>query len=265
VTATAGAVAGDVEGFVILTRGTDVRRIPYWFDVSAPRLRGPLRAIVKPGVYSGTTRGAPSRVSDYRYPIGGDPTYPGPERAYMAVVTGRPANMGVVVLTGKVTPHVVYDGHEDHLAGYAGLPTDLNPYRSTYGRSVRVAGAVLPAVAKYDLVFDTRSAAQAGAFTFRYWINDVSPPRLKLTRSPGGVSIAATDAGSGVDPSSVVAVVDGKPAKAIYAADSFMLKLAKGTHKLVFQVSDYQEDKNMEDVARILPNTAVLRTTVTVR
>jgi hypothetical protein len=44
-----------------------------------------------------------------------------------------------------------------------------------------------------------------------------------------------------------------------------MLKLAKGTHKLVFQVSDYQEDKNMEDVARILPNTAVLRTTVTIR
>ncbi|MBA3844563.1 MAG: S8 family serine peptidase [Actinobacteria bacterium] len=265
VTATAGTAPGDVEGFVILTHGTDVRRIPYWFDVTAPKLKGPLGAIVKPGVYSGTTKGAPARVSDYRYPTGGDVTYPGPERAYRVVVTGRPANLGVVVLTGTATPHVVYDGHEDHLAGYAGLPTDLNPYRSSYGRSVRVAGVVLPGVAKYDLVFDTRSAAQSGPFTFRYWINDVAPPRLRLKAIPGAVSIAATDASSGVDPSSVVAVVDGKPAKPTYAPGSFRIRLAKGTHQLVFQVSDYQEDKNMEDVARILPNTAVLRTTVTIR
>jgi hypothetical protein len=30
---------------------------------------------------------------------------------------------------------------------------------------------------------------------------------------------------------------------------------------LTFTVSDYQETKNMEDVARILPNTRTLRTT----
>ncbi len=39
--------------------------------------------------------------------------------------------------------------------------------------------------------------------------------------------------------------------------------LARGRHTLVFTASDYQEAKNMEDVAAILPNTRVLRTTFT--
>src|SRR2546430_15861153 len=33
VTATAGTTSGDVTGFVVLTRGADVRRIPFWFAV----------------------------------------------------------------------------------------------------------------------------------------------------------------------------------------------------------------------------------------
>ena len=71
-------------------------------------------------------------------------------------------------------------GNADHLAGYTGLPTDLNPYRSAYGSTVPVAGAVLPAPGVYDIVFDTHTAAQAGPFTFRWWINDVTPPRVRL-------------------------------------------------------------------------------------
>ena len=39
----------------------------------------------------------------------------------------------------------------------------------------------------------------------------------------------------------------------------------KGSHRLVLQVGDYQESKNMEDVPPILPNTATLRATVRVR
>ena len=38
----------------------------------------------------------------------------------------------------------------------------------------------------------------------------------------------------------------------------------RGTHALVFTVSDYQEAKNMENVTRILPNTRVLRATIRV-
>jgi hypothetical protein len=42
-------------------------------------------------------------------------------------------------------------------------------------------------------------------------------------------------------------------------------RLDAGSHPLVFSVSDYQEAKNMENVARILPNTRVLRTTIRLR
>jgi hypothetical protein len=38
-----------------------------------------------------------------------------------------------------------------------------------------------------------------------------------------------------------------------------------GTHRLVFQISDFQELKNSENTAGFLPNTRVLRTTFRVR
>jgi hypothetical protein len=216
-------------------------------------------------LFTGTTKGGSSRVSAYRYPTAGDVRYAGPERIYTLSVRGSPANVGAVVLSGKATPHVVFAGHDDHLAGYAGLPIDLNPYRASYGRAVRVAGAILPGAARYDLVFDTRSAAAAGPFTFRYWVNDVTPPHLKATSGAGTVLVNATDGGSGIDPSSVIALLDGKRVTPSLTGSSFGITAAKGRHTVVFQVSDYQESKNMEDVAPILPNTAVLRTTVTVR
>ena len=43
VTATAGTAPSDVTGFIVLTRGTDVRRIPFFFYVSAPRLAAETR------------------------------------------------------------------------------------------------------------------------------------------------------------------------------------------------------------------------------
>jgi subtilisin family serine protease len=266
VTATAGTTAGDVTGFVVLTRGADVRRIPFWFAVSAPKLGSqPKKTLRRAGTYTGTTKGAPSTVSSYRYPTGGDVVYGGPERAFRFGVTGRPANAGVVVTSGRVTPHLTFDGAEDHLAGYTGLPLDLNPYRKTYGASVRAAAVVLPAAGTYDAVFDTRSAADAGPFTFRYWVNDVTPPRLRLVPSRGSIVVRATDAGSGVDPSSIVATLGGKPVKVRYASGVIRIAAVKGRHALVLSVADYQETKNIEDVAKILPNTATLRATVLVR
>jgi subtilisin family serine protease len=266
VTATAGATAGDVTGFIVLTRGTDVRRVPFWLGVSAPKLRTErTTALKRAGTYTGTTKGAPSLVDSYRYPTGGDLVYAGPERAYRFALTGRPANAGVVVTSGRVTPHLTFDGAEDHLAGYTGLPLDLNPYRKTYGASVRAAAVVLPAAGSYDAVFDTRSAADAGPFTFRYWVNDVTPPRLRVSASRGSIAVRATDAGSGVDPASIVAQLDGKTVKTRYADGVIRIGARKGRHALVLSVADYQETKNMEDVAKILPNTATLRATVRVR
>ena len=41
--------------------------------------------------------------------------------------------------------------------------------------------------------------------------------------------------------------------------------LARGTHRLTFQVSDYQETRNMENVGPILPNTRTISTTFRVQ
>jgi subtilisin family serine protease len=263
-TATSSA-AGDATGFVVLTQGDNVRRIPFWFEGSAPKLASEVRTLLpKAGVYKGTTKGRPSRVSQYRYPTGSRLAYNGPERAYRVHV-GRVANFGVVVLSGHVTAHVTFDGAEDHISGYPSLPTDINPYRDTYGNTVRVSAALLPAPGTYDIVFDSRSPDEAGPFSFRLWVNDTKPPKLKLRSVHGGIDIAATDAGSGVDPTSIHATVDGKAVPTTWRHGVIHIELDPGRHTLVLRVADYQETKNMETVPPILPNTATLRVSVKVR
>jgi len=272
VSARAGSAEGDVTGFVVLTRGTDVRRIPFWLDVAAPKLsRERAVALVRPGIVRGTTVGAPSLVSSYRYPTGGA-TYPGPERVYRITVNGSPANFGAVVLRGHVTPLVTEAGDENRLTGYPGLPVDINPYRRTYGDARLVAGSVLPARGAYDLVLETTPKSRPGPFTIRWWLNDTTPPRLRLLPVQGDdVRITATDGGSGVDPSSISASVDGSATSATWSAGTFRIHLTPGRHKLIVRVSDYQETKNMEDVlpngqgTSVTPNTATVRATVVAR
>ncbi len=273
VTATAGTAEGDVTGFVVLTRGSDVRRIPFWLDVANAQLsREHAITVGRPGIVKGTLVGAPSLVSNYRYPTGIAQSYPGPERVYRLTVKGTPANFGVVVLRGNVTPHVTAAGDENRLTGYAGLPVDINPYRTSYGEPRLVAGAVLPAPGAYDIVLDSSGKTRPGPFTIRWWLNDVTPPKLRLLKMSGDdIAIAATDAGSGVDPSSMVANVDGSSVTAIWSGGIFHVHVTPGRHKLVFHVSDYQETKNMEDVlpngqgTSVTPNTATLRATIVAR
>jgi hypothetical protein len=167
------------------------------------------------------------------------------------------------VLSGRVTPHVTFDGSEDRLAGYTGLPLDLNPYRKSYGTRRRIAGVVLPARGAYDAVFE--AAGRPGPFTFRFWVNDVTPPRLRLRSTRGEIVVSATDAGSGVDPASITATLDGRAAVPRYVDGTIRIRGGKGRHRLVLTVADHQETKNMEDVAPILPNTSTLRATVRVR
>ena len=170
ISATVGALAtsGDVTGFVVLTHGSDSRRIPFWVEVDHPSLAGEKAKTLKaPGLYNATTLGGERKVNHYRYPTSGDGYYPGPEVVYRVTITRPIANFGVAVVSGKAVPHVVYAGDENHLVGYPGLPEVLNPYFRSFGESRPVAGAVLPGPGKYDIVFDTRSAAAAGKFEFR--------------------------------------------------------------------------------------------------
>ena len=134
-----------------------------------------------------------------------------------------------------------------------------------------VVGAALPGPGDYDIVFDTLSASSAGPFTFRFWIGDTTPPRLRFLSARGGVvRIFARDDGAGIDPSQIQLFVDGRLRSTRYDARRRLIvstgrRLARGRHKLRLVVSDYQELKNMENVRRILPNTARLRTAFRVR
>jgi subtilisin family serine protease len=269
VSVTAGSKPGDVTGFVVLTRGSDVRRVPFWFAVVAPKLgTEPEVALTRPGTYTGSTAGGPSKVTSYRYPTSapvGGTTFTGPERVYKFTLRSPVANAGVVVLSGSAVPHVVLGASEDHLAGYTGLPMDINPYREQYGTSRPVAGLVLPTAGTYQVVFDTLTGKRPGPFTFRFWVGDTKPPALRVTSTAGGIVLSATDAGSGVDPQSVTATVDGRKVTPAWKSGRIRLTAPPGRHAIVVTAADYQETKNMEDVGPVLPNTATLRATVTVR
>jgi hypothetical protein len=131
---------------------------------------------------------------------------------------------------------------------------------------------VRPAPGTYDVVFDGPSLGTAGAFQFRYWVNDTRPPRLRLaTRSVARgtqLRVRATDSGAGVDPRTVVAMVDRGQVATRFENGVLRLdtgNLERGRHQLALQVSDYQESRNMENATAILPNTARLTTSFVVR
>jgi hypothetical protein len=161
---------------------------------------------------------------------------------------------------------------ENHLTGYPGLPLVINPYVDSFGAPRPVAGAVRPGAGTYDVVFDTTAGTRTGPYTFRFWVNDVTPPSVKLlTPAPKptvGLQLAVADAGAGVDPRSLTATIDGKSVDVSFTRGRATIRLgvlAPGRHRLVFSASDYQELKNMENVPRILPNTTTFTAAFRVR
>jgi len=84
------------------------------------------------------------------------------------------------------------------------------------------------------------------------------------------IRVRVADSGSGVDPNSLFASLDGRPALLTYR--NGIVRVATtgpattfGRQTLRLTVHDYQENKNTENVARILPNARVLTATVTIR
>ena len=117
-----------------------------------------------------------------------------------------------------------------------------------------------------------RGKPAQGSFRFRYWVNDVTPPRLRLrtrvVQAGADVKIGAVDSGSGVYAKSILASIDGDLVRAAYRDGVVSISsrgLAPGRHRLRLRVSDYQETKNTENVARILPNTRAATFTIRVR
>jgi subtilisin family serine protease len=270
----ASAAEGEASGFVVLTRGTDVRRIPWWVGVSRPSLAAPVRTLTRTGTYRGNTARGRVRVAEYRYPEPPVAALSGPEQVFGLRITRPVANFGVrIVSQGRrvaVQPRIVYGRDENRLTGYTALPFDLNPYRGRrYGTFVPVSGAILPERGTYSLVFDTRNRAAAGPFTFRLWIGDTTPPRIRLLRyARGVVFVSITDPGAGVDPSTIAARVDGRAVPGTFRGGVLRVRtgtLRRGSHALAVEAADFQETKNMENVVRILPNTRVQRLTFRVR
>jgi hypothetical protein len=278
----AGDTAGEGSGVVRLRLGEALRRVPFWFRVSAPSLaEAPVRRVARPGEYRGDTRGRSSLVETYRYPqvrSGGPVTalLAGPEQVFRLRIDRPVANFGVAIVARApsvlVEPRVMAAGDESRLTGFPGLPVNVNPYQVGYGEGVLVAGAVRPAPGAYDIVFDSRTAAGAGAFTFRLWVDDVTPPAARLVtrsvRRGEALRLRVSDAGSGVDPASVVVAIDGVERNAEVRGGEIVVAtgaVMRGLHRLRVQVSDYQETRNTENVGRILPNTRVLRAGITIR
>ena len=276
------AAEGDLTGFVRLTRGADVRRVPFWLRVTRPGLSAATTvALRSPGLHVGDTRGKPSLASRYRYPdvpAGGvvSALLQGPEQVFRVTLTKPVANFGVVIVRrdggARVEPRVVSAGDENRLTGYAALPLNLNPYLAEFGSPVLAAGAVRPLAGSYDVVFDSPSAAGAGGYAFRFWIDDTRPPSATLTqarvRRGTPLVVRVADSGSGVDPTTAKVTIDGKGRSVTAGSGSVRIGtdgLRRGSHRLRLQVSDYQESRNMENVPPILPNTRVLATTIVIR
>jgi hypothetical protein len=258
---------GDDEFFIALSRNGVTRRIPVWVGVATPRLPRPSATLARTGTYAGSTIGRPSRVTAYRYPETSTPLG-GPEQVFRVRVPRAVSNFGVAVLSGSVQPRIVRAGDENRLLGVTALPLNTNPYLDRYGAAQPVAAAIRPSPGVYDVVFDSR--ARGSRFTFRLWIGDDAPPTARLvsaTARGGSVSVRVADGGSGVDARSLDARVNGARRPVRYrngVATVDVRGLARGTHDLVFRVSDNQEAKNMENVAVILPNTRTLRAAIRV-
>lgn len=281
-TVTADAAEGDLTGFVRLTRGVDVRRVPFWLRVVRPGLASaPFVPLASPGLHLGDTRGRPALVTRYRYPD--VPTgatvsavLQGPEQVFRITLTKPAANFGVVITRrgkgSRVEPRVVSAGDENRLTGYAGLPINLNPYLTQFNDPVLAAGAVRPRVGRYDIVFDSPTPAGAGSFAFRYWLNDTRPPAATLVRARiehrADLVVRVADPDSGIDPTTIRATIDGVVRSATLSSGVLRIStngVRRGHHRFRLQVSDYQESRNMENVAPILPNTRVLTTMIVIR
>jgi subtilisin family serine protease len=234
--AAANAVAGDNFGFVLLRRGSDVRRIPYAFSVTRSSLTGtqvtPLKAL-----QSGDTRVGDDRARVYRWPtspfsilgiFGVDPAVndDGKEKVYSLDITKQAVNAGVVVvqpaprLNAPITamfssnqpihPWFLGSLDENDVLGYAGIPVNVNGSLPDFLYSIGASGGVFLPPGRYYVSVDSgrdlfTGRSLAGPYVLRSWVNDVKPPVVRvLSRkiSSGRPTIVAkvTDAKSGVDP-----------------------------------------------------------------
>ena len=288
-TALAGSPRGDDYGFIVLQRGADRIRVPYYFAVVRPRIGSAPRAEIKRTQVGNTSSGT-DFVDLYRfpaYPFGPPSSYTGPgmhedgaEHVYTVHVNGHVANAGAAVVaagaSALVEPWFLGSLNEDDVQGYPGTPVNVNGLTFEYQLDTGAAAVDFPREGRYFVAVDSRAdpftdSPLRGPYRLRFWQNDVTPPRLRfVTRrvSAGRPALAAfvRDRGAGVDPLSLVvgykqalvlaALYDPSSGLVIWLLDGAP-KIGRGKTPLSVVASDYQESKNVDQAGEnILPNTA---------
>ena len=232
--ASADATPGDVYGFVVLTRGDVVRRVPYAFLVTRPGLA--TAPVVKlKQIQTGDTRTGTSRASVYRYPaapFGPAPDYvgapiheDGAEQLYVLRITKPVANAGAAILAQSpgalVHPWLLGSPDENDVQGYAGTPANVNSLSLDYQFDVAAAATLMPRIGAYYVAVDSgrelfTDRSLAGKYVLWSSQNDVLPPLLGLltTKVAAGrptlalrildVGSSVFEPGAGVDPFSLV-------------------------------------------------------------
>jgi minor extracellular serine protease Vpr len=286
--APADATKGDDYGFIILSKDGVTRRIPYAFFVTRPAL-ALLAPIPIRQLQTGSTVGQ-SRVSEYRWPaapFGPPPAYTGPpmhedgsETLYVLRVNKPVANAGVAVV--KTPPGVLVDPwflgspDENAVQGQAGTPVDVNNLTPDFKLDLGAAGVEFPLQKAYYVAVDSSrdqftGRLAAGKYTLRAWINDVTPPAVRLltTRVAAGrptIVLRVTDRGSGVDPTSLtlgyaqvlVGASNYNPDTgiALLPLPATAPALHPGATRARVRAADYQEAKNVNTSgADLFPNT----------
>jgi len=297
VRADANAATGDDEGFVTLTQGSNVRRVPYYFTVERPGAEiTPVVPLKK--LQTGDTRTGKSNINQYRFPgspFGPAPTYTGTpmdesggEKLYSLHISQPVANVGAAIVAASpgslVEPWLLASRDENDVQGYAATPVNANVLTSEYRLDVGVAGAVFPREKRYYVAVDSgrdvfTGRSLAGAYVLRSWVNDLTPPRFRLLTkrvTAGRPLLAArvTDLGSGVDPLSLVieyrnnvllgaSLYDPSSGLALFGIPRTAPPVRHGLFKGAALAADNQESKNVDQIgANVLPNTTIKRVNI---
>ena len=288
--AAAGATQGENYGFVVLTKGSVTRRVPYFFLVDKPALAGATVLPLK-RTQSGDTRTGTDLVEAYRYPVapfGNAPDTPpmvenGNEKVYVTSVNEPAANAGVSIVSqtsgARADTFYLSALDENTVQGFAGTPDDVNTLTSDYLAPIGAAGSSFPRQQRFYVVVDSgrqqfTSRSYAGAYVLRSWVNDVTPPTIKLltTRVSAGhptIVVQTRDTQSGVDPLSVTIGYKGTlvgataynpdTGIAVLPLPASVNGLAAGTKSIRISSSDFQEAKNIDTAGTsIMPNTRAI-------
>jgi subtilisin family serine protease len=289
VRAAADAQQGFNYGFVVLRRGSDVRRIPYEFLVEHPALAS-VAPVQLQKLQVGSTVIGPNRVSEYccpSEPFGPPANYVGPaqredggEDLYVTRLNRAVANIGVSVIaaeTGVVDPFFLGSPNENDVQGYAGTPVNVNPLTFSYPLDVGAAGASVPRQKAYYVSVDSprdifTGQLLPGRYLLNSWVNDVRPPKVRLltkriARGRHTIVARVTDAASGVDPLSMAVAYrnvllgasdyDPFTGLVVFAMPKQAPALKGPVQKAVLVAGDYQETKNVNTSGPDpMPNTA---------